>query len=46
VNLNDGTGDGVVYNLTISTVPTPEPSSLLLLGMVLLPLGIAAKRLF
>jgi len=46
INLNDGTNDGVNYNLTISpAVATPEPSSMLLLGMVLLPLGIAAKCL-
>jgi hypothetical protein len=45
VNLNDGMDDAVIYNLTISPVATPEPSSLLLLGMVLLPLGMAAKRL-
>jgi hypothetical protein len=44
-NMTDGTDDGETYNLTISPVGTPEPSSLLLLGMVLLPLGIAAKRL-
>ena len=34
--------NGGTYSLTISS---PEPSSLLLLGMMLLPLGIAAKRL-
>ncbi|MGA2420654.1 MAG: hypothetical protein ABSG69_11265, partial [Candidatus Acidiferrum sp.] len=46
INLNDGTNDGLNYNLTISpAVAAPEPPSLLLLGMVLLPLGIAAKRL-
>jgi len=45
INLNDGTNDGLSYNLTISPVATPEPPSFLLLAMVLLPLGIAAKRL-
>jgi hypothetical protein len=45
INLTDGTNDGLNYNLTISPVSAPEPSSLLLLGIVLLPLGIAAKRL-
>jgi hypothetical protein len=44
VNMTDGTDDGATYNLTISPVATPEPSSLLLLSMVLLPLAIAAKR--
>ena len=43
-SMTDGTNDGAMYTLTISPVATPEPSSLLLLGMVLLPLSIAAKR--
>jgi hypothetical protein len=44
-NMTDGSDDGQTYNLTISPIGTPEPSSLVLLGIVLLPLGIAAKRL-
>jgi hypothetical protein len=45
MNMTDGDSDSPTYNLTISPVATPEPSSLLLLGMVLLPLGIVVKRL-
>jgi hypothetical protein len=36
--------DGADYELTMTAVSTPEPSSLLLLGGILLPLGLLAKR--
>jgi hypothetical protein len=44
ISLTDENGN--VYTLTMTKVKTPEPSSLMLLGLGLLPLGLLAKRWF